>query len=96
MERLIFGPVLQGFSQQLSTTSFINPRIVDVRHEYWALREGCFSFPNWAAFVSRPIAVDVEYETLEVTGAQIPQVPKQLADSALLSSALATPPGEFK
>lgn len=96
IEQLIFGPILQAFSQQLSTTTFINPRVVGMRPEYWALREGCFSFPNWAAFVSRPIAIDVEYETLEVSTSQVPRVSKQLAESALLSSALALPPGSVE
>jgi len=94
IERPLFTPLLQAFQQHLPATPIINPRVTAIRNEYFAMREGCFSFPHWHAFVSRPIACDVEFETLEIQSAQIPTAQsRDCLNSALMSASLASPVG---
>jgi hypothetical protein len=85
------GVIVSFFEDCLPCTAVINPRVVGIRDEWHAAPEGCFSVPFWTADVDRPVAIDVEFETLQVRGAITPRHHSGAGPSALLSKPLHGP-----
>lgn len=59
LDMLVYHPIFSFFKDLLPVTPIINPRLIQATDEVFALREGCFTVPNWTAYVDRPIAIDV-------------------------------------